>query len=292
MVVVKRRLACQVRRRGSSRSRTRRGRGRSRPRTTGRPRNCSRAELISCRRCSLPIEAWHAWKEAILLRQAWVDGPVNTCPLGAMVWLEMIQAPGSFAAAITVIGSHSVSFLEAAPRVARCGPPDRMAARWFVFMASPRRRGGWAGGCLPAGGARCQLSPDPRGSVRPIATSAIQRGTGPDGGGAHGGRIAALTCAGQSGARGRAVRSGTGALAALSSPSERGWPGMSWPAGLGPAPWPGPHRGLSGRPAGPRARGARAGSSACRCGRASLSSPPQPPCPGPVNEKPRPSLGD
>ena len=46
-------------------------------------------------------------------------------------------------------------------------------------------------------------------------------------------------------------------------PPEPGSSEMSRPAGLGQAPWPGPHRGLVGRPAGPPAGGARAGSLTC-----------------------------
>jgi hypothetical protein len=50
--------------------------------------------------------------------------------------------------------------------------------------------------------------------------------------------------------------------------------GKRRPAGLGRGLWPGPRRGLAG-PARRQARHARAGSSACRCGCGSLSSPRQ-----------------
>jgi len=52
--------------------------------------------------------------------------------------------------------------------------------------------------------------------------------------------------------------------------------------GSGRRLWPGPRRGLAGRPVRPQARRARAGSSACRCGYGSLSSPRQSRCPGPL----------
>lgn len=62
------------------------------------------------------------------------------------------------------------------------------------------------------------------------------------------------------------------------APWARRW-GRRRPAGLGRRLWPGPRRGLAGRPARPQARRARAGSSACRCGYGSLSSPRQSWCP-------------
>jgi len=70
----------------------------------------------------------------------------------------------------------------------------------------------------------------------------------------------------------RAARSCPGASRPPSAP---GWSGMSRRAGPGLAPWPAPHRGLAGRPAGPPAIGAHAGSSARWHGCA--SSPDQPP---------------